>query len=176
MSIKQDYCPNLIQQFFSTLDFDTEENVGITWKTNNVKRFSTFARFGQLLGYPFSSLEAPMGHRMHISTSEYNKEKLALLSSHGSTPEETSNLLPHYNMLLRIFWANISPSGGNNDAICGGLVNLLYFSYVTYEEGESGGNKNIYVMHYIFYEMHLALIEKKVPPYAPYIMMLILDK
>jgi hypothetical protein len=24
--------------------------------------------------------------------------------------------------------------------------------------------------------MHLALVEKKVPPYAPYIMMLILDK
>jgi hypothetical protein len=148
----------------------------MTWMTNNVKRFSTFARFGQLLGYPFSSLEAPMGHRMHISTSEYNKEKLALLYSHGSTPEETSNLLPLYNMLFCIFWANISLSGGNNDAIRGGLVNLLHFAYVTYEEGESGGNKKIDVMHYILSKMHLALIEKKVPPYAPYIMKLILDK
>jgi hypothetical protein len=73
---------------------------------------------------------------MHINTSEYNKEKLALLSSHGSTPEETASLLPLYNMLLRIFHANISPSGGNNDAICSGLVNLLHFSYVTFEEGE----------------------------------------
>jgi hypothetical protein len=117
MSIKQDYCPNLIQQFYATLEFDTEENVWMTWMTNNVKRFSTFARFAQLLGYLFTSLETRSGHHMHINTSEYNKEKLALLSSHGSTPEETSSLLPLYNMLLRIFRANISPSGGNNDAI-----------------------------------------------------------
>jgi hypothetical protein len=102
------------------------------------------------LGYPFSGLEIPSGHRMHLSTSEYNKEKLALLSSYGSTSKETSNLLPLYNMLLQIFRANISPSGGNNDAICGGLVNLLHFAYVTYEEGESSANKNIDVMHYIF--------------------------
>jgi hypothetical protein len=156
MLIKHDYCPNLIQQFYTTLEFDTKENVGMTWMTNNVRRFSTFARFGQLLGYPFSSLEAPMGHRMQLSTSEYNKEKLALLSSHGSTPEVTSNLILLYNMLLHIFRANISPSGENNDAIRGGLVNLLHFSYVTYEEGESGANKNIDVMHYIFSEMHLA--------------------
>jgi hypothetical protein len=176
MSIKQDYCPNLIQQFYATLEFGTEENVRMTWMTNNVKRFSTFARFAQLLGYPFSSLETPSGHRMHINTSEYNKEKLALLSSHGSTPEETSSLLPIYNMLLRIFRANISPSGGNNDAVCGGLVNLLHFAYVTFEEGEKGTNRNIDVMHFFFFEMHLALVEKKVPPYAPYIMMLILDK
>jgi hypothetical protein len=113
---------------------------------------------------------------MHLSTSEYNKEKLALLSSHESTPEETSNLLPLYNMLLRISHANISPSGGNNDDIRGGLVNLLHFTYVTYEEGETGANKNIDVMHYIFSEMHLALIDKKVPPYAPYIMKHIMDK
>jgi hypothetical protein len=113
---------------------------------------------------------------MHINTSEYNKEKLALLSSHGSTPEETSNLLPLYNMLPRIFRANISPNGGNNDAICGGLVNLLHFAYVTFEEGETSTNRNIDVMHSIISEMHLALVDKKVPPYAPYIMMLILDK
>jgi hypothetical protein len=55
-------------------------------------------------------------------------------------------------------------------------VNLLHFTYVTYEEGESGANKNIDVMHYIFSEIHLAMIEKKVPSYAPYIMKLILDK
>jgi hypothetical protein len=35
---------------------------------------------------------------MHVNTSEYNKEKLAPLSAHGSTPEETSNLLALYNM------------------------------------------------------------------------------
>jgi hypothetical protein len=32
------------------------------------------------------------------------------------------------------------------------------------------------VTHYIFSEINLALIEKKVPPYAPYIIKLIMDK
>jgi hypothetical protein len=148
----------------------------MTWMNNNERRFSTFARFGQILGYPFCSHETPNGHRMHLSTFEYNKEKLALLSSHGSTPEETSNLFALYNILLCIFCANISPSGGNKDAIRNGLVNLLHFAYVTFEEGETGANKNIDVTHYIFSEINLALIEKKVPPYAPYIIKLIMDK
>jgi hypothetical protein len=32
------------------------------------------------------------------------------------------------------------------------------------------------VMHFIFSEMRLAMLERRVPPYAPYIMRLILDK
>jgi hypothetical protein len=32
------------------------------------------------------------------------------------------------------------------------------------------------VMHYIFNEMHDAMISKRTPPYAPYIMLLILEK
>jgi hypothetical protein len=31
-------------------------------------------------------------------------------------------------------------------------------------------------MHFIFSEMHLAMIDRKIPPYAPFIMRLILDK
>jgi hypothetical protein len=176
LSIKQDYCPNLIQKFYATLDFVTQDNVGMTWMTNEVRRFSTFACFGQLLGYTFLGLEILNGQQMHVNTSEYNKENLAPLSAHGSSPEETSNLLALYNMLLRIFRANISPRGGKNDAIRGGLMNFLHFAYEAYEEGEICANKKIDVIHYIFSEMHSAMIEKKVPPYAPYIMKLILDK
>jgi hypothetical protein len=55
-------------------------------------------------------------------------------------------------------------------------VNLLHFAYEAYEEGEICANKKIDVMHYIFSKMHSAMIEKKVPPYAPYIMKLILGK
>jgi hypothetical protein len=70
-----------------------------------------------------------------------------------------------------------SPSGGNNDAILGGLVHLLHHAYLVYEEGEFREDKEIDVMmHFIFSEMHLAMIDKKIPPYAPYIMKLILDK
>jgi hypothetical protein len=51
MTIKQNYCPKLIQQFFATLEFDDQDNISFIWMTNKVRRFSNFTRFGQLLGY-----------------------------------------------------------------------------------------------------------------------------
>jgi hypothetical protein len=50
MVIKQDYCLRLIQQFFATLEFDTQDHIGFTWMTDEVRRSSTFTRFGKLLG------------------------------------------------------------------------------------------------------------------------------
>jgi hypothetical protein len=166
----------MVQQLFDTLEFDNRDNLGFTWMTNDVRKFSNFTRFGQLLGYEFDGLETPNGHRLHLDTSEYSKNKMTPLYALGGKPGDTSNLLPIYDILLRMFRANISPSGGNNDAIIGGLVHLLHHAYVVYEEGEFCEEKEIDVLHFIFFEMHLAMIDKKIPPYAPYILKLILDK
>jgi hypothetical protein len=74
-----------------------------------------------------------------------------------------------------MFRANISPSSGKNDSIRGGLVHLLPHACIIFEGGEDCEGKELDVMHFIFSEMHLAMIDKKIPPYAPYIMKLILD-
>jgi hypothetical protein len=50
MTIKQNYCPNLIQQFFATLESDDQDHIGFTWMTNYVRRFSNFTHFRMLLG------------------------------------------------------------------------------------------------------------------------------
>jgi hypothetical protein len=76
MAFKQDYCPRLIQQFYATLEFDTREESGFTWITEDVRRHSTITHFGTLLGYTFGGMHSPRGHRMHIDTSEYNKRKI----------------------------------------------------------------------------------------------------
>jgi hypothetical protein len=75
-----------------------------------------------------------------------------------------------------MFCANISPSGGNNDSIRGGLVHLLYHARLVFEAGRECEGMRIDVMHFIFSEMKIAMLDKKIPPYAPYIMRLILDK
>jgi hypothetical protein len=75
MVFKQDYSPWLIQQFFATLEFDTQDHVGFTWMTDEVRKHSTFTRFGKLLGYTFGGINSPRGACMHLDTSEYNKKK-----------------------------------------------------------------------------------------------------
>jgi hypothetical protein len=47
--------------------------------TNEVRSFSNFTRFWQLLGYEFVGFQYPSGHRMHFDTSEYNKKNIDLL-------------------------------------------------------------------------------------------------
>jgi hypothetical protein len=176
MVIKQDYCPRLIQQFFATLEFDTQDHIGFTWMTNEVRRFSTFTRFGKLLGYNFLGIHSPIGHRMHLDTFEYNKKKIQPLYLPQGKPGDTANFLPLYDILLRMFCANISPSGGNNDSIRGGIVHLLHHARLTYEAGEDCEGMELEVMHFIFSEMRIAMPDRNIPPYAPYIMRLILDK
>jgi hypothetical protein len=58
MVIKQGYCPRLIRQFFATLEFDTRDEVGFTWMTDEVRRHFTFACFGKLLGYTFDGIHS----------------------------------------------------------------------------------------------------------------------
>jgi hypothetical protein len=128
--------------------------------TNDVRKYSKFARFGHLLGYEFDGIEAHQtGNRLHLDTSK------SPLYPPGGKLGDTSNLLPLYDVLLCMFCVNISPSGGNNDAIRGGLMHLLHHAYLVFEEGEECEDKDIDVIHLIFSKMHLAMIAKKIPPY-----------
>jgi hypothetical protein len=50
---------------------------------------------------------------LHLDTSKYNKKKMTPLYALRGKPGDTSNLLHIYDILLQMFHANISPSGGN---------------------------------------------------------------
>jgi hypothetical protein len=132
MVFKQDYNPHLIQQFYATLEFDTRDEVGFTWMSGEVRKSSTIDRFGKLLGYRFDGIHRPRGARLHLDTIEYNKRKIQCLYGPGGKARETANLLPLYDILLRMFCANIAPSGGNNDSIRGGLVHLLHHARLVF--------------------------------------------
>src|SRR3954471_7873103 len=78
-----------------------------------------------------------------------------------------------YNLMLRIFRHTIAPSAGNDDAIRGGLVNLLYHTHRTFNAGPEADAAPIDVMDFIFEEMYHAILYKKSPPYAPLVLRLI---
>jgi hypothetical protein len=113
---------------------------------------------------------------LHLDTSEYNKGKIQCLYGPGGKAGETANLLPLYDILLRMFRANIAPSGGNNDSIRGGLVHLLHHARLVFEAGRDSEGMELDVMYFIFMEMKIAMLDRKIPPYAPFIMRLIIDR
>jgi hypothetical protein len=51
--------------------------------------------------------------------------------------------------LLRMFRANIAPSGGNNDSIRDGLVHLLHHARLVFEAGRECEGMELDVMYFI---------------------------
>ncbi|KAK1618195.1 hypothetical protein QYE76_023712 [Lolium multiflorum] len=85
----------------------------------------------------------------------------------------TRGLLPIYGQLLRFFRATIAPSGGNNDALRGALVDLLHLAYECAQDGDEESDFTLDIMDYIFHEIHDAMVSRTTMPYAPYIQLLI---
>ena len=175
MELRHDYNVQLIHQFFSTVYFSKSNEGDIYWMTNNRPYQSTFKVFASVLGYPFYGRNSKRGgKRMHEHGVETDKNKLAPLYKPDGIPGLAKNLYPLYDILLRNFRSNISPSAGNNDALRGGIINLLYHSYHVFHNGEGYmEDQEIDVMDFIFEELFYAVMERKVPPYAPYIMKLL---
>src|SRR4051794_11801990 len=85
-----------------------------------------------------------------------------------------------YNTFLRIFRKNIAPEHGNLDAIRGGLINLLVYTHRLKEANDDGEDMDDYepldVMDFIFHEIKHCIGERHIPIYAPYVMMLLINK
>ena len=176
ISTQQGYDIQLIHQFFATVVFDHDEEVTMTWMTGPHKCTSNFVEFGQFLGYVFKGATTPVGKRMHVEGVAYNKRRLRPLYSVASSVGSNQDLLPTFNIFLRMVRFNLAPQAGNVDAIRGGLVNLLYHAYKVQQAGPNCKGQEIDVMDFIKCELLWAIFEHKNPLYAPYIMKLIIKK
>jgi hypothetical protein len=176
MDIHCHYNKKIIQQFYATLSFEKDEALTFKWMTGDKMRQSNFYEFAQLLNYGFQGFSVPVGHRVHQHGAHLDKNHLAPLYSSSGKIGTIVGLLPLYNILLRMFRESISPARGNRDAIRSALVELMYLSHRCHVSEDPNEDFHLDVMHYIFNEMHDAMISKRSPPYAPYIMLLILEK
>ena len=176
MKTRCHYNEAFVQQFYSTVVFDENEDISFTWMTGSQRMDSSFHEFADILGYPFAAASVPSGIRVHLRGEKPDRNKLEPLYDDVSKVGQVAGLSPLYNILLRMFRENISPSGGNNDALRGGLVELMFLAYRCSINENLHANFKLDVMHYIFEDMYEAVMKKKCPPYAPYIMMLIKTK
>ena len=115
------------------------------------------------LGYPFEG-----GHRLH-GPQRTDKDVLYDLYTENGVVGTITGLLPIYDQLLRFFRATIAPSGGNNDALRGTLVDLLRLSCECAQDGDETKDFTVDVMDYIFREIFDAMVSRTSMPYAPYI-------
>ncbi|KAK1608874.1 hypothetical protein QYE76_032547 [Lolium multiflorum] len=167
MKVQCDYSPDLIKQFYATLAFKKDEEHTMQWMSGSSPCQASFHMFVDILGYPFEG-----GHRLH-GPQKTDKDVLFDLYDQSGAVGTTSGLLPIYGQLLRFFRATIAPSGGNNDALRGTLVDLMHHAFECAQDGDEESDFTIDVMDYIFHEIHDAMVSRTTMPYAPYIQLLI---
>jgi hypothetical protein len=174
LTIKCDFNAQWILQFYATLVIKGDADKTMKWMTRTHMCTSNFVNFVRILGYTFYSNEDEAPHHIH-STLRPEKERLFDLYDENGVLGETKNLLPLYDLLVRMFRENIDPSGGNNDAIRDVLIELLGHAHDCYSCPDDTVNFKIDVMDFIYNEMYNAMIGRNTVPYAPYIMLLIKD-
>ncbi|KAK1643099.1 hypothetical protein QYE76_060904 [Lolium multiflorum] len=102
-----------------------------------------------------------------------DKNALVHLYTSAGKIGQAKGLLPIYSQLLRFFRATICPSGGNNDALRGTLVDLMHLSYKCARDDNEERDYTLDIMDFIFHEIHDAMVSRTTIPYAPYIQLLI---
>ncbi|KAK1647292.1 hypothetical protein QYE76_065097 [Lolium multiflorum] len=112
------------------------------------------------------------GLRLHGPQKTDKKVLFDLYDSSGAVGS-TKGLLPIYSQVLRFLRATIAPSGGNNDALRGALVDLMHLSLKCARDSNEDHDFSLDVMDFIFKEIHDAMVSRTSRSYAPYIQLLI---
>ncbi|KAK1615369.1 hypothetical protein QYE76_020886 [Lolium multiflorum] len=167
MKIQCDFSPDLVKQFFATLAIRKDEEHTMEWMTGSTHCSATLRQFAGYLGVPVDG-----GRRLH-GPQQTDKNALMHLYTSAGKIGQAKGLLPIYSQLLRFFRATICPSGGNNDALRGTLVDLMHLSYKCARDVNEERDYTLDVMDFIFHEIHDAMVSRTTIPYAPYIQLLI---
>ncbi|KAK1662591.1 hypothetical protein QYE76_050750 [Lolium multiflorum] len=167
MKIQCDFSPDLVKQFFATLAIRRDEEHTMEWMTGSAHCSATLRQFAGYLGVPVDG-----GRRLH-GPQQTDKNALMHLYTSAGKIGQAKGLLPIYSQLLRFFRATIFPSGGNNDALRGTLVDLMHLSYKCARDVNEERDYTLDVMDFIFHEIHDAMVSRTTIPYAPYIQLLI---
>ncbi|KAK1607255.1 hypothetical protein QYE76_030928 [Lolium multiflorum] len=171
MELTKEYDVEMIHQFYATVHFDTDEAKTFRWMSSDKLLESNLAKFGSALGYPRLPGVDANGWRCHDSSFSQPREVLEPLYIKGwGIPGKSADLLPTWDIMLRVYRETIGPKGGNLDELHLYEVDLMANSFA-----KRGTGEKLDVMDYIYNEMWTCVMEKKLPAFAPYIMKLIED-
>ena len=122
---------------------------------------ATLAEFGALLGYQDQGASVPSGFRCHNVGHAMHKDEMQPLYMDGAVVYgKIKYLLPTWDIMNRIFRDTVAAKVGNFDEIHGYQVDLMVNTY-----RNRGKGIQLDVMDYIWNEMTLVAILKRVPAY-----------
>ncbi|KAK1651343.1 hypothetical protein QYE76_069148 [Lolium multiflorum] len=149
MELNKDYDVGLIQQFYATVHFESDEARTFRWMSHERLLESNLAKFGSALGYPrYPGIDAN-GWRCHDSSFAQTREVLEHLYIKGwGIPGKSADLLPTWDIMLRVYRETIGPKGGNVDELHLYEVDLMANSFA-----KKGTGEKLDVMDYIYHEM-----------------------
>ncbi|KAK1614654.1 hypothetical protein QYE76_020171 [Lolium multiflorum] len=162
MELTKDYDVGLIHQFYATVHFDSDEAKTFRWMSHDKLLESNLAKFGSALGYPRLPGVDENGWRCHDSSFSRPREVLEPLYIKGwGIPGKSADLLPTWDIMLRVYRETIGPKGGNLDELHLYEVDLMANSFA-----KKGTGEKLDVMDYIYNEMWSCVMEKKLPSFA----------
>ncbi|KAK1651998.1 hypothetical protein QYE76_069803 [Lolium multiflorum] len=163
MELTKEYDVELIHQFYATVHFDSDEAKTFRWMSHERLLESNLAKFGSALGYPRLPGVDENGWRCHDSSFSQPREVLEPLYIKGwGIPGKSVDLLPTWDIMLRVYRETIGPKGGNLDELHLYEVDLMANSFA-----KKGTGEKLDVMDYIYNEMWSCVMEKKLPLFAP---------
>jgi hypothetical protein len=116
---------------------------------------ANLASFGAALGYPRSPVVHENGWRSHDSSFAQTKEVLEPLYIKGwGVSGKSADLLPTWDIMLRVYRETIGPKGGHVDELHLYEVDLMANSFA-----KQGTGEKLDVMDHIYYEMWSCVME-----------------
>ena len=79
MELREDYNVYLVQQFYATVVFGSDQDRTMTWMSSATRCIATFHDFANVVFETFHGVSTPVGLRMHSADLGENKMKLAPL-------------------------------------------------------------------------------------------------
>ena len=176
MEFNHPFDEDLVAQFYATVKLIEGEDGArsLTWMTHDQVLSAPWSDFAAGLGYTDLPKGTPGFFRVHIHDRPMLKDVMVdadLYIAGRALAGSAYHLKPVYDIMLRIYRSVLNPKVGNFDQVHGYLVNMMVLT-----AQKRGKGLQLDVMDYLWYELHYAIIGRKTPPFAPYIMKLLCKK
>ena len=159
MTFNHPYIEYYILQFYSTVHFGNDNARTLRWMTKDTMLEATMNDFGAVLGgYRDGGPRSPCGWRCHSNDESGGKELLAPITMEGGIPGQTEDLIQPFEILHRIYRECLAPRIGNWDQVHSYTIDLMANS-----KTNKGKGRRLDVMDFIYQEMWLNVIDKRVP-------------
>jgi hypothetical protein len=157
---------DIVDQLYATIHLIKTGDRELTWMTRDKLMKTTWAKFGECLGYPVVDDPTPGGlFRVHNERCPMAKSTLAPLYIPGWGPLGNSKyLLPVYDIMHQIYREVFNSKVGNVDQIHGFMIDLMLLTHQN-----RGSGLQLDVMDFLWHELQWVLCHKKRPVFAPYI-------